>query len=489
MSTPSTQNSEALPLHVSKWNQLEKSATALSSLIFLAGVGLFAYTGTFARLWADDYCYSAVTGQGGLWGGVAEWYMHSGNRFSSAAAVAISDWFGPAIVGLLPAAFLVLQTGAWIFFLFQVRRLLNWRTSGYWLVLFALVQVYFLTLLAPDRLQTIYWRMGMFHYSLPLPLLLIQLGLVARWASGAALPRFWLLLLAAFLALFAGGNSETFAFLQLGLWGLILAAVLVFLHGQRRMHTALLLLAPLVGSLLALVIMFFSPQNADRLAVMPPPDNLWLVIPVTLRHVGDFVFYAIRGQLTPMLVFVLCAAAVSLLSLRAGNALLSVRAALLALALSLLVMLALIAASFFPSSYAGLQYPSGRALMPAAFALLAGIGAAVFFAAHALQCLMRPAHLRWLTLAALVLLLAASLYPFRAASVQMQDVDRLSAWAQRWDDRDQHIRQNLAAGNLDIQAREVEVVWSLEDMGPEPDFWINRCAAVYYGAHTITANP
>jgi hypothetical protein len=32
-------------------------------------------------------------------------------------------------------------------------------------------------------------------------------------------------------------------------------------------------------------------------------------------------------------------------------------------------------------------------------------------------------------------------------------------------------------------------VRTLEDLGPEPKHWINVCAAVYYGARSITANP
>jgi hypothetical protein len=40
-----------------------------------------------------------------------------------------------------------------------------------------------------------------------------------------------------------------------------------------------------------------------------------------------------------------------------------------------------------------------------------------------------------------------------------------------------------------VQVQQTDVVQTLEDIGPDPDFWINRCAAVYFGAGSITAKP
>ncbi|HMN61587.1 MAG TPA: hypothetical protein PJ988_14540 [Anaerolinea sp.] len=52
---------------------IDQSAAVLGGLVFLLGVVVFAYTGTFARYWADDYCYSAVARDGGLLGSIWEW--------------------------------------------------------------------------------------------------------------------------------------------------------------------------------------------------------------------------------------------------------------------------------------------------------------------------------------------------------------------------------------------------------------------------------
>jgi hypothetical protein len=73
--------------------------------------------------------------------------------------------------------------------------------------------------------------------------------------------------------------------------------------------------------------------------------------------------------------------------------------------------------------------------------------------------------------------------------VAQRDIERLSLTAARWDARDAQIRQSLAAGDLDVQVRQVDVVQSLEDMGPNPKHWINNCVTVFYGARSVVANP
>ncbi len=472
-------------------SRVEKAAVLAGALIFLAGLALFAYAGFFTRFWADDYCYSAVAGQNGLLRGLVDWYRHSGNRFSALIPVAALDLLGPHGVALLPLLLLALWVFAWLFFLTRLfRHLLHWQVDRLWLLFFGLVQVFFVALLAPDRLQTIYWRMGILHYSLPMPLLLIILGWTAENLSLRLKP--WLLAASAAVAFFAAGLSETYAMLQLGVFGLGLLPALALLRGDRRMRAAAWLGVPLLTTLGAIGLMFLSPSLPNRLAVMPAPANLWLVVPYTLRYVSDFIFYSIRGQFIPYMLYVLMIAALSLAAFRSSDRLAGLRqgAALLGLFLSLVVAFVLIAFTFTPSAYANLQYPAGRALMPASFTLLAGLaGAAFFFSAladHVLSSWLRP---DWFSLAALLLILGASLYPLRAARIPLSDLRQQSVWAARWDARDAQIRQDRSAGRIDLVVKQVEVVRTLEDLGPDPQHWINNCASIYYGVRTITALP
>jgi hypothetical protein len=65
----------------------------------------------------------------------------------------------------------------------------------------------------------------------------------------------------------------------------------------------------------------------------------------------------------------------------------------------------------------------------------------------------------------------------------------MSAWAERWDTRNAQILQQLATGQTAVRVQQTDVVQTLEDIGPEPTFWINACASVFYGASSIQANP
>lgn len=474
--------------------RLQSIVMLASGLVFAASLGLFAWAGLAVRYWADDYCYGATVRVDGLLAGIARWYVESGNRLSTLAGVALSEAFGMSAIRFVPLAVLALLVLAWVVFWGQA--VPGRRLAGLWL---ALVQVYFLALLAPDRLQTIYWRMGTLHYTLPMALLLFNLAMLAHfWRT--ARPPWWLIVLSGLLAGFAAGFSETFAALQAGLYGagLLALAWLGWARRERLGSRWLLVGSPLLGTLLMMAVMASAPANAWRQAAMPPPDNLLLVIPYSLRYALDFIFSTLDSRPVPFAVYMLGMAGFALLIWGGGRPpRLAPKAAALWLGLSLLLTYGLIVCSFAPSAYAGLLYPAGRAQMPAAFILLVGLGAAAGLVALLLQAalsrlagrLLGQAAPAALVFAALLLLAGFSLYPLRAASIPLADRADLTVRAERWDERDAQIRAALAQGAAEVQVRQVDVVQSLEDIGPEPTFWINACAAQYYGAGSLIAIP
>lgn len=463
--------------------------------IFAAAIAYFAYIGSFTRFWADDYCYSALIKQYGWLRGIEMWYLTSGNRFSTIATIGLIDVFGPRVVSFLPLSLLFFWFLGWFIFLDQLDRLFSWKTNRYWLILIALVQVYFVTLLSPDRLQTIYWRMGSLHYSFPMPFMLAQLGLTAsyfRWISlNGGNPRsiFWVLLISGLAAFYIAGQSEPPAFMQAGVYVVMMGVCWFFLKGKPRFLALRLLAAPLVGTLLGILILFLSPYNANRLFYTPRPDNLFLIIPYSIRYVLEFFYYSIRGQITPFAVFVGVCLAVSLLIFLKHQIKMPLRYVGIGLALTLFLTIFFTALSFAPSAYANLAYPGGRALMPGCFMLLTGMSVVSFFLSAAVLHIFQRIPSAWMQFAALAIVLGASLYPIHAARGLYQERDTLSVWAERWDARDLQIRQSISNGILDIGVKQIEVVRTLEDLGPDPYHWINACATVYYGARSIIANP
>ena len=127
--------------------------------------------------------------------------------------------------------------------------------------------------------------------------------------------------------------------------------------------------------------------------------------------------------------------------------------------------------------------------MPACITLLAGLAAAASFIALGLRKVFRIESGGRLKFAVTLLLLAACFYPLRVVSIPRTDIQQLSVRAKRWDRRNLVIQQALAAGQTDLQVKQTDVVQGLEDIGPDASYWLNRCAADYYGAHSISANP
>jgi hypothetical protein len=502
------------------------------SAVLAAALVRFAVTGLASRYWSDDYCYSSVFAAGGLLRGPIDWFMTSGNRFSTIYLVGLQDWFGPSAIRFVPGLVLLALTLGWLVFLRAAARVVGEFThpafgappsragkSFFWsfwtpkaskssvkfsalaLTGLAMAQVFFLALLAPDRLQTIYWRMGALHYTFPLALLLLNLAACLGALSAARRERrgrAWLRGLGLFLlAFFAGGFSETFAALQAGVFALGCAAAVLLLPRKARLRGGGAFLPALLGSICAMGLMLLSPSNAWRQAALPPPANLGELLSYTLRYTLDFAGDTLRGAPLPLLVLaVLSGASAYVAFRRPGPPPFSPRQGGLLAILCLLAGLALSACAIAPSVYAGLQFPAGRALMPARFALLLGLTSASACIAVCLRqdagALQGTGARRKVLLADLLLflaLLSTAIYLARHLSQPLPEQPRMAAWAQRWDQRDAQILNLRADGQTDLVLTETEVVRGLEDLGPNPSHWVNRCAAAYYQVNTILALP
>ena len=475
--------------------RLLKAAALAAGLVFLIGLVQFAASGLLTRYWADDYCYGYTIRQEGFLRGPIDWYLNSGNRFSTILLVGLQELLGMGAIRWITAFVLLSLVLGWLVLLRQMR--LSWAFA----VPLALAQVYFLALLAPDRLQSLYWRMGTLHYTFPLALLLCSAALTLAWfrregqdgwraagTRGRAAALFA-------LAFFACGFSETFSALQVGLFLLALAGALVLLPRQRNGRAVQVLLPGLLGGLAAMLAMLLSPSNAWRQAALPPPSSLGELIFYTLRYSFDFSRDTLRGQPLPLLVLGLSSGLLAYggfwrIRTQRTPAGLLLLGALGCLAAGLL----LACASIAPSVYAGLQYPAGRALMPGRFALLIGISGCAAWLAGLLplleaRILNAGVSARLFPILVSLGLLTLGLYPLRGEAAVETQRKELAAWAQRWDGRNSAILQMRGAGQVQLTVREVEVVSGLEDLGPVPGSWVNRCAAAYYQVQSITALP
>lgn len=464
----------------------ERLVGVLVLLALLSGLGATAYAGTFSRYWADDYCYAAIVQRDGLIEGVQYWYQNGGNRFAAFLAVGVSEFFGQKAVSWLPGLLLAGWIGSAYYALKGAVRLLGRRVSRVWLWTAAAGWVFVAVYTSPDRLQTLYWRMGLLHYSLPLVLLLLQTGILLNVPAGLSWRRLALVTAAnGLLALFSAGLSETAAALQTTLY--LLAAGWLLLRGGAQKRGWLVVLSGGLGvSVLAMLIMALSPANAWRQALLPPPPTLAVLVQFVLRYTLDFVLDTLRTLPLPLAVWlVLCAALGWLLPADRQNQPQGhlVFTAGLLLAVGLLATAAAIA----PSAYAGLQYPAGRALMTARFPLLSGLGLAAAVSGSWLKGRLSSAAQQRVRVSALIILLLVGFYALRAAQLPLNQAQALAVKAARWDARQAEILSQRAAGFEVIRVREVDIVSTLEDLTPQPEHWVNVCAADYYQVEQIIA--
>ncbi len=84
-------------------------------------------------------------------------------------------------------------------------------------------------------------------------------------------------------------------------------------------------------------------------------------------------------------------------------------------------------------------------------------------------------------------LLILSLYPLRSVSVLWEDFQVSKERALLWDQRNGEILDQIADGENQITVRAFDSFDQIAEMGSDPSFWVNQCAAQFYGVESITA--
>ncbi len=444
-------------------------------LALFLGIGLFAYMGYFSRFIADDYCFATELRQGTIWHSLISRYLTLSDRYTN---VLLFD-FATRMAGMsgmrfFPAALIGLWTLSMIAWLLILRP--PWNP---WISIFLATWVIFYSLWqAPQRYQTLYWySSSVTHFA---PIVFTPLCLtVLSWQVRNTVSRCWLDGLNAFLFFLLGGFSEPPTAMLITAFGLMLGSTYIpggFPSTWRRW-----LFWPLTGLTMAMMVMLLSPANAIRMDAPPP---LTLLLWRVAIYPALFLWDTLRTQPIPTLLTLL--GPMLLFSLTASQEL-RLRAQRhpgwgFVLLLSGITYL-LIAASFAPSAY-GQSYPmararfTGRVLMTGALTI-AGLRLGLYLQP---RMLFRP-------IMALALLLIA-FYPLRAARKLWQS--ELPLYQQRaadWDVRQRHILSQIAEGRKEIVVEQIFNFQQVKELDSNPQHWVNRCAAQYYGIESIRAIP
>ncbi|MFL6207441.1 MAG: DUF6056 family protein [Pyrinomonadaceae bacterium] len=459
------------------------------------------YIGLFSRYMADDYNTWRAVHTRGLLGAQAHWYLDWTGRFSFSLVVSLCSLIGPGIVPFLPALLLALWVAALVWALRQTA----WpgaRKSSYTETLLYAGLVIFATLrIAPDVVQSLYWQAGALSYITPLVLFAFYAGIVSRSLGRAtahdARPSVLSLCAAAAVTFAAGGFSDAYVVLQTT--ALFLAVIVSARYAPTKLKSALraLLVAGLVGSLLALIVVALAPGNAVRQSYFPPPPGLFRIFTLSALYALGFGALSILRQ---PLVFILLLLWPFLTALNRSGHCADVaegrrRAWLLVLVPVIVFVLDM--SCIAPALYGMSTMLPRRAQVLLSFTLVCGTvvwgRTAGKYAAGSLPFISRHAE-RVVRAGSMLLLLIMLACPVASGVFTLALRARARAYAADWDRQDQELRTAKDSGVQELSVEQIGDLQSRLGLGrselhlrTDPNFWINQAVAKYYGLRSVTA--
>jgi len=467
----------------------------VSLIATLIALGAFLYLGTFTRYISDDYCEAIRVNRTSPVTAVIERYIggqwRAADRFSNLLFVGLSETLGPSNVPIAAVSMILLWIFSLIWSLYGVQKLASLQWSFVLTSFLAALLAFFTILQAPDLFQTLYWRSGMATHFAPLVFQFLLAGFVLYYIrhSHGGSPTIWVTVLVFLAAFMIGGFSEPPTAMMILALGFILAGLWLWGRGSSRRPALILSAATLVGALLAMAVMFFSPANTLHSEVASSP-NFPAVVVRTVRYTFEFMADTLHILPLPSLISALLPAPV-LFCQHCGQYSLPLNATqrrhlLILLVLIPLILFVLVAASFAPSAY-GQSYPEararflGRLLMTAALMLEGGI-----LGVLAAQSRGVPDWRSWIFPFACLGIFIFALYPIRAAWITVTvDSVKYRTWTNAWDARNAQILTEKSQGSRDLVVQHISGFEYLKEFDVRAKNRINRCAATFYGVRSI----
>jgi len=465
----------------------------VASLAVLLPLLVYAYMGLFSRHQADDFCYAWNGTTRSLLNAQTTWYKTDTSRYAATFVMTSTDRLGSWTLPLLP----VLVLGLWLagtfrlFMRLQKRLKLDFPPIAVFFL--AEVLVYFVLLLAPNLYQVLYWRPGLVIYLLPLALLTnLAVYLLDQASNPSNKWRFLVPKLVIVLFFFNGGFSETIASLQIGILTLAFVALLFLGKGQTRNWALILVGAALLGSLAAMGTLFFSPATRMRQGLIGPAPDLISLVRMSLSNAFIFMYITLGESAFSLLIVLITAilAGYGLVAARLTDADLDPGKLISVLFLAPLVTYLLTVCVVAPFAFGESAYPEARVLINAMLPMVGMVMLEGLILGISLGLLQQrspqlaPIGLRVILLLALV---GVSLFPlYSTRKVLRSDLPLYQQRARDWDARDAYIRGQVAQGQKDITATAFYSIGKVLELTPNPSNWLNNCAAMYYGADSIT---
>ena len=465
----------------------------VASLAILLPLLVYAYLGTFSRRQADDFCYAWNASSRSLMDAQVTWYRTDSSRYAATFVLTLSERLGSWTIPVLP----VLVLGLWLYGTYRLfgRLQKKFKLDLPPMAVFFLAEVliYFVLLLAPNLYQVLYWRPGLVIYLLPLVLLThLAVFLLDQAASPEEKWRPLVLGLVTVLFYFIAGFSETIAALQIGMLGLLFVSLLFLAKGKKRNWVLLLVGFALLGSLAAMGTLFFSPATRMRQGLIGPGPDLVSLLRMSFSNAFLFMYINLGENAFSLLILLTTAllAGYGVFSARLTDGDLDPGKLISVIFLAPLVTYLLMVCVVAPFAFGESAYPEARVLVNATLPLVGMVmleGLLIGISLGLLQ--QRSPQLAPIGLRVFLLLVLAGVSLFPLYSIRKVVRTDLPTYRQRaldWDARDASIRSQVEAGQKDVTATAFYSIDRVLELTPDPSNWLNNCAAMYYGADSIT---
>ena len=432
---------------------------------------LYCLLGVFSRLMADDYCYASIPIEYGFLGSIDHYYQRWFGRLTQIVAGGAAMLIGVPFAQVFPAVLVIVWLLALWWLVNEMKHVNSAANANenqdenkngqrlYPLIIAALI-LYATLAGTPQIHHSLYWISAVFPFMFPLVLLTLFCALTLR--SSYQRSTVWMLVCAGVLSFAAGASSEPYAVMQIVLFG-----GLLFVFRQSRARK--LLSVGLITAIIALVIMVLAPGNTYRQSLFVPTHDLLPLATQSLLYAAGFIA-ASAAYFSPGAVI----AALFLPSLLNTGETPRYK---LSRWLILLVGFGLIVVFNLPVIYATSVPPPARTYSMAQFAFVCTL---VLFSTT-LHIRVSPRVRVSLVIAVLVIA------PLLTSVKLVQLVPTLAQYAAEWDAREALIRNAEPGSQVVIAPLEVDLATrtGLEDLMNDPAYWINECAAIYYGIESI----
>jgi hypothetical protein len=235
-----------------------------------------------------------------------------------------------------------------------------------------------------------------------------------------------------------------------------------------------LLLAGMIGYILALLFMVISPGASSRQDLFPPPPGISTLLSISLAGYSNYLSVILRStNKISALVGLLLVAAWTGLQLRGERR----DKRLIPLFITGGILLSF--ASIVPSVYATSQTPASRTFIIPTYLLVVSLGTAGFLAGQFLAEVPKSEYLTNVLL--LFTMFALSYSSWINAKILYDERDNYINFAQKWDQVDRLIKDARQDGAESVIIPAMDNWANLDRPNENPKFWATDCYSDFYG--------